>query len=373
VKYELEQGIYDRDRHANQIRLRPGPDKKPVVFVRAVGMVKLRYPTRIRTVTIKGKGSNDVTIDGPFVIYPSTLAVREGSLLQAIQPIRAFDGSGRQLERAPFSSSSVENGRQSQKYAFWGRIASVQVDLVETWEEVQISYELPPIAPYPASQQGHEPPTPAVIPETPGGKVTVTLTSTTEPAAEAAGSAEERVAADIAKMSREAGIAALQRAGYPDASASNFVMSAIKRDWSVVGLFLAAGLPVDALYERDHVTALYRAAEFGNVDMGLHLLAAGANPNIADDLGATVLLRAASHCDAARLVKALLAKGADVNAKSRGGDAAHDRPHESLHRQRRVTRQGRRPVAYGRRFARLRPTASRNALFGPSQQLRLPV
>jgi hypothetical protein len=320
VKYELERGLYDHDRHENQIRLRPGPDKKTVAFARVSGTVTLRYPARIRTLTIKGRGSNDVGIDGPYVSYPATLPIPELSMMQPFESIRAYDASGKQLERAPSCSSGASNGPQSQTCAFWGKIASVQVDVVDAWQDVSIAYDLPPVPPLPASQQGLTRAAPAAIADTPGGKVTITLAPKTEAAA--GGGRDAAVASggsDGPPMSRTAALAALQRAGFPEATASNFVMSTLKHDWSVVRLFLAAGVPIDALYERDHVTALHRAADSGNVDVALHLLAAGANPNVKDDIGASVLLGAAGHCDATALVKALLAKGADVNAASRGG------------------------------------------------------
>ena len=45
----------------------------------------------------------------------------------------------------------------------------------------------------------------------------------------------------------------------------------------------------------------------------------GANVNVADENHATVLLHAAEDCNSGALVRALIAKGADVNAKAAGG------------------------------------------------------
>ena len=48
-------------------------------------------------------------------------------------------------------------------------------------------------------------------------------------------------------------------------------------------------------------------------------LEAGGDPNFKDDNNATPLLTASGNCTSTRLVRALLAAGADVNAKAKGG------------------------------------------------------
>jgi len=85
-----------------------------------------------------------------------------------------------------------------------------------------------------------------------------------------------------------------------------------------VETLIAKGTPVDAKRKYDGTTALLVAVHQGHVPTVTTLLAKGANPNAANDLGEKPILIAAKNGDAP-VVKALLDAKADPNASDRTG------------------------------------------------------
>jgi uncharacterized protein len=81
-------------------------------------------------------------------------------------------------------------------------------------------------------------------------------------------------------------------------------------------ILLGAGADVNETRKRDRMTALMIAAASGNIEFSVLLLDKGANPNLIDDSGYTALHYAALHEKRAALVKALLAHGANPNART---------------------------------------------------------
>src|SRR5260370_34536964 len=73
VAFEIEQGIFDFETSANEIRF----TKKggTIDFAHAVGKVTVKYPLVVKTISYKKGTSGDVTIDGPFVSYNSSAVV----------------------------------------------------------------------------------------------------------------------------------------------------------------------------------------------------------------------------------------------------------------------------------------------------------
>jgi ankyrin repeat protein len=58
------------------------------------------------------------------------------------------------------------------------------------------------------------------------------------------------------------------------------------------------------------------------IDLAADLLAAGADPKLADQHGLTPLMELSEYCDETALFAAILQKSVDVNASSRGGRTA---------------------------------------------------
>ncbi len=81
-----------------------------------------------------------------------------------------------------------------------------------------------------------------------------------------------------------------------------------------------AGHGVNAKDKRGD-TALIRAARVGHADRIKALIAAGADVNAKDEDGITALMQAAFYTNA-DIVKALIAAGADVNARDKNGKTA---------------------------------------------------
>src|SRR5947207_10380954 len=175
VAYELERGIFDFDTSSDEIRMTPKNAKAPVEFAHAVGKVTVKYPLVVKTVTVKKGANKGLTIDGPFVSYDkAAFALPEAATFSKIEPLRAYDAAGRQLERADFTNSFLVGDATWRKLGFYGNVAEVRVDHVEKWATVTIDYDLPPPAKLPASAQGLMPPLEErlKVAESPGAKVT---------------------------------------------------------------------------------------------------------------------------------------------------------------------------------------------------------
>ena len=317
VAYELERGLYDHDIHADEVRFSPAEGETPVEFARAVGTARIRYPMRIRTLTaLKGQvlpDGLDVSFDGPFVSLRSSGedTVPDAASFTGIEPFRAYDASRRQLEAYPYTSFQVADGVTTETKAYWGEVAEVQVDRVDEWVDIEVTYELPPADPLPESRAGVGPPPGEEIGSTSGGVfeahiVVATVAST--------------IAAELGVTPEEA-MVRLAELGFREASEQMFVMSAVQGQIEAVKLFLAAGVPIDAV-DRDS-TALVSATMFGHLDVALFLVEAGADVNLADSNNATPLFHAAGKCDATELVRSLIKAGADTTPATRGGTTAH--------------------------------------------------
>jgi hypothetical protein len=178
VPFELEQGIFDFDTSSTEVRVQNKGGKGPVDFAHVAGKLKVKYPLVVKTTSVKPGGSKDVKIDGPYVSYNSTaIKLPEAQTFSTIKPLRAYDASGKELERASDGSSSLAGDVSWRQIPFYGQVAEVRMDQVDKWGEVAVTYDLPPVPKLPADQSGSIPPLEErlKVSETPGGKVTKTI------------------------------------------------------------------------------------------------------------------------------------------------------------------------------------------------------
>ena len=311
VPYERERGIYDHDTHSDELRFAPLNGKTPVAFSRAQGTILLRYPVRMETLSLKtGSPALEgvtLTIDGPFVSWTAKkLVLPEAASFAPIAQWRAFDASGRRLEKHAYEGSSMSRGATTETYAYWGEVHEVRVDVVNEWAELEIAYILPSIDPLPANRMGTAPETDEVK-ATPGGEVTMTVVGAKGSQKEAAGPA----------LSKEDAVAQLKTLGFRRFDANSFILAATRGKADALRLFLAGGMPVDT--ESGGRTALMSAAMMGHVEAGKVLIDAGADVNRPDVAGSPPLLRLVMKPGATELVQAFIDAGADLTVELPGG------------------------------------------------------
>lgn len=99
------------------------------------------------------------------------------------------------------------------------------------------------------------------------------------------------------------------------------VIAADKRNKQLIEFLLDHGARIDAPSDGRGETALMRRVTVGDSETVTTLLAAGADPNLADKSGITSLMRAAQGRKA-RIVKLLLDNGADVDRADYTGKTA---------------------------------------------------
>lgn len=318
VAYERELGLYDHGSHHTELRFVPVEGEEPVEYSRAVGMVTIRYPLRLHTLSaqvddIPAEGL-DVSFDGPFVTR-RTSSGDDDDLEEAgftgITSFRALDTEERRLERYPSSKVSMADGKVTEVYSYWGEVATVELDMADEWAVIRVNYDLPSVAPLPEDRAGLAPDDGNENPPTPGAEVEVTVVEETP----------GMVIADEFGISADEAMEQLRANGYPKPSADYMVMSALQGKREILELFLAAGFSID-YQTNDGRTALSSAISFGQPELALFLIKAGADVNIPDGNNATPLFHASGKCDQLELVKALLAAGADTTPVTAGGTNA---------------------------------------------------
>jgi hypothetical protein len=125
-------------------------------------------------------------------------------------------------------------------------------------------------------------------------------------------------------VSRDEAIVRLKSLGYDypsPTSADYYVGAAIIGKGGVVELFLAAGMPVDTPNGYGQ-RALLMSIRGGFIEVAEQLLKVGADPRLADKDGVTPLIELSIYCAETKLFSDILAKGVDVNARSRDGQTA---------------------------------------------------
>ena len=159
LPHEIEKGLYDQDTHATQIRFVAPGRKDLVPLARATGRVKVRYPVALHTTAVRNSpqaGDLGIAIDGPYVTYSEkALGLPEAAAFTGVEPLRAYDASGKRLERYDgFQKTEVTNGVSKRSVAFWGPVASVRFDTVDLWSDLELPFDLPAAPMRPAGREG---------------------------------------------------------------------------------------------------------------------------------------------------------------------------------------------------------------------------
>ncbi|MGZ8828927.1 MAG: hypothetical protein ACXW2Q_00980 [Thermoanaerobaculia bacterium] len=257
VAFEIEQGIFDFDTSANEIRF----TKKggTIDFAHAVGKVTVKYPLVVKTISYKKGTSGDVTIDGPFVSYNSgAVTLPEEATFSKIRSLRAYDAQGRQLERSDSRSSTLKGDVSWTQLAFWGTVAAVQIDRVEKWGTLTVDYDLASPPKLSLAQQGLQPTLEERMKaaSSGGGKVTKTVVVETPKAAKPSPSPASSDSSTSSSSSSESSdddkpltpAEAKRKLAKMniDATGAMLVMKAVGGHMGTVRLLLAAGVPIDS-------------------------------------------------------------------------------------------------------------------------------
>jgi hypothetical protein len=168
VVYEVEHGLYDAETHQNEVRFTPKGGKRdtpPVEFARAVGAIKVRYPAAGRTLVVK-PGAAPVAAGGAKVsATPTSIVIDAPNGWKMIEapfgsgmedPLRVYDAAGKRLEedQSQRLSESRADGGQKTTRVFKGKVAQAKLDVIDEWAEVDLAYDLPPMAKLPAEGAG---------------------------------------------------------------------------------------------------------------------------------------------------------------------------------------------------------------------------
>ena len=123
----------------------------------------MKYPLEIKTAVVKAASPEaarlGISVDGPYVKYrPDSLALPEASSFSGIDALRAYDAAGKRLERYDgVQKSEFSDGVSTRTVAFWGPVASVRLDSVVRWSNLEIPFDVAAAPLRPAGQEGQGP------------------------------------------------------------------------------------------------------------------------------------------------------------------------------------------------------------------------
>lgn len=169
IDYWLERGGYDHETFSAEIRFRAEEGGRPIFrvngeckiieFARAVGTVNIRYPARLKVVTLTTEhaesGDLEVQFHGPKVMIRGmdNLPFRP-FLPYSLTALRAYDNTGCRLKKLNFSGNIIENNINWKLAGFWGEVKELRIVTVEEWIELEVPFDLPPAPELPESQRG---------------------------------------------------------------------------------------------------------------------------------------------------------------------------------------------------------------------------
>jgi hypothetical protein len=161
VPFELEESGYMDKECASEIRFQTGNPDKLIQFAHVRGRVKVRYPLAVKTAVITptqpGPPELAVKIDGPYVNFAEDETKTPETSFSKLRPLRAYDAQGRQLEQHGYSETTSEESGEIKHTSFYGNVARVEIDTVESWAELDLTYDLTPAPMLPAGHEGEDP------------------------------------------------------------------------------------------------------------------------------------------------------------------------------------------------------------------------
>lgn len=162
VSFELEEGGYSEDKVSDEIRFRMANSDKVIRFARVRGRVKVKYPLEVKTAVIThskpGPSELAVKIDGPYVSFAEDEEKTPDPSFTKLRPLRAYDAAGHQLEQHGYSETTTDDdGAYLKHVSFYGNVARVEIDTVESWAELDLPYDLTPSPLLPAGHEGEDP------------------------------------------------------------------------------------------------------------------------------------------------------------------------------------------------------------------------
>ena len=162
VPFEPEESGYMDKEVAGELRFGAPSGDQPVRFARARGHVKVKYPLVVKTAVITpsepGPPEAAVKIDGPFVAYAEDEEKIPDTFFTKLKPVRAYDAEGHLLKQHGYSeTSSDDEGAYLKHIAFYGNVARVEIDTVESWAELDLPYDLAPAPLLPKGHEGEDP------------------------------------------------------------------------------------------------------------------------------------------------------------------------------------------------------------------------
>ena len=165
VPFELEESGYMDKECASEIRFQTANPDKIIQFAHVRGRVKVKYPLVVKTAVITptqpGPPELAVKIDGPYVNFVESEDKTPQSSFSKLKPLRAYDKAGRQLERHGYwETTTDDNGMDITHAAFYGNVARVEIDTVESWVELDLPYNLTPAPLLPKGHEGEDPEAP---------------------------------------------------------------------------------------------------------------------------------------------------------------------------------------------------------------------
>jgi len=162
VSFEQEHGGYQEETFSDEIRFRIANSDQVIRFARVRGRVKVKYPLAVKTAVIKpgqaGPPELAVKIDGPYVSFAEDEAKMPDPSFTKLRPLRAYDAAGRQLKKHGYSETATDDdGAYRNHISFYGEVARVEIDTVESWAELDLPYNLTPARLLPKGHEGEDP------------------------------------------------------------------------------------------------------------------------------------------------------------------------------------------------------------------------
>lgn len=156
IEFDTEQH-FDNENFSESIGFINKNSKGIISFAKAIGTIKIKYPTSITTLRFT---KANPSMSGANITFNDNLISYSGSRVESLNnlvpdnwsPVRAYDITGRQLRKIPYLGPGSELG--SAQLAFWGKVESLEIDVVNKWISLEMPYNLKPSPMFPLNKIG---------------------------------------------------------------------------------------------------------------------------------------------------------------------------------------------------------------------------